>query len=212
MTLGVLAMALVVAAAGAGRLDWLPSQTYFPASLRNAIPVHCTDADENKVEEMAPIDEFEAEWFSNELRAAGEPSLYLASQTPVGRSTETYRFTWLRSFHPKVTVRVDKTGTGAWRLDARRSSGGTEQSPARLKRILRPSEEADLARVRLKSRVLDLPPRDCRGGMDGSRWIIEANERGTYHFANRWTPEDGPVHDFGLLRLGFTGWDLNPIY
>ena len=49
-------------------------------------------------------------------------------------------------------------------------------------------------------------------GVDGSDWIIEANDRGSYRYLRRWTPENGAVRDLGMLLISFTGWQVDPIY
>ena len=46
------------------------------------------------------LDSFRSEWYSSHLRAMSEP--ILAAPT----TTRTYRFTWLRSFHHPIAIRI----------------------------------------------------------------------------------------------------------
>ncbi|TAJ69884.1 MAG: hypothetical protein EPO51_20370 [Phenylobacterium sp.] len=216
MALGVMGMAIVVAAAGEGRFDRLPPQQYFPTAFRNLTTVVCARDGVANVEQLRGIEDFEAEWYSTHLRAAQEASLYLASQEVASRETRTYRFTWLRSFHAPVVVRIDELRGGAMRLTAKKLSGAGGYGPgrveARVERLLTRDEVSRLNKTLSTGQVLDLPPRDCSPGVDGANWIVEASERGSYRYINRWSPERGPVRDLGVLLLGFTGWRLDPIY
>ena len=65
---------------------------------------------------------FEARWYAAQLQAAGEESLYQRSLKGAypGR---TVRFTWLRSFHAPIVVRVDGLGTASASLNATQLSG-----------------------------------------------------------------------------------------
>lgn len=216
MVLGVLGMAVAVAAAGEGRFDRLPPQQYFPTALRNLATVVCTRDGVARVGQLRGIEDFEIEWYSTHLRAAQEASLYLASRDVTSRENGTYRFTWLRSFHAPIIVRIDERPGGARRLIAKKLSDSGGYGPgrveARVERTLTQDEVTRLNKALSTGHVLDLPPRDCGPGVDGANWIVEASERGRYRYINRWSPERGPVRDLGVLLIGFTGWDLEPIY
>ncbi|MFN3513623.1 MAG: hypothetical protein ACK41C_11285 [Phenylobacterium sp.] len=41
---------------------------------------------------------------------------------------------------------------------------------------------------------------------------MEAVDDGRYRYVERSSPEDGPIRDLGMTMLGFTGWNLDPIY
>src|SRR3974377_1731032 len=57
-------------------------------------------------------DDFCERWYANQLRAHKEPSLATNASAP---AETIYRFTWLRTFHHPVAVRitVHANGTGA---------------------------------------------------------------------------------------------------
>lgn len=216
MSLVVLGLTAVVASASTGRFDWPPPQQYFPDHLRASTAIACDGAERGRIDHFAPLSDLEIDWYSTQLRAAHESSLYLATQRPGSTEARALRFTWLRSFHAPVVIRVDRLADGEMRLTAKRLSGDGGYNPgsiqAVVERNLSPAEVARLERVLSAGRVLELPPRDCRGGGDGARWILEANDHGAYHYVNRWTPDDGAVRETGLLLMSFTGWRFDRIY
>lgn len=160
--------------------------------------------------------DFEANWFASELRGFAEPSLYLASRETIGSRPRTIRFTWLPSFHDPVVVRIDTDGAGASFLTAKLRPGGAGffgEKPRRLERRLTQEETQTIEELVTRSELFGQTAKDCRIGPDGAQWIIEATDgpRG-YAFVARWSPESGPVHDFGLAMIALTGWDVEPIY
>ncbi len=63
-------------------------------------------------------------------------------------------------------------------------------------------------------RFWQLPTEETAGviGMDGARWIVEGVKAGRYHLVDRWSPKDGAVREFGLLLVGLSEIDSEPIY
>lgn len=86
------------------------------------------------------ISDTEAAWYPKHWRAAGEPSLYLASRAPGASAQRTYRFTWLPTFQSPVIIRIAQAGEGRMRLTATRLSGQGGYEPgqvaARVERLL----------------------------------------------------------------------------
>ena len=162
---------------------------------------------------MVPLDEYRSEWYSGVLRAAGETSLYLASRNTSSRDRKSLRFTWLRSFHAAVIIRVDELPGGGMRLTGKRLSGiGSGRVAALIERKMSSEEESSLKQLLTEGELLGSPALDCRGGADGSDWIVEVNGHGNYRFLRRWAPENGAVRDLGMLLISFTGWQVDPIY
>ncbi|MBY8825100.1 hypothetical protein [Sphingomonas colocasiae] len=56
------------------------------------------------------------------------------------------------------------------------------------------------------------PPTKCELGADGSQWMLERASNGAYDYANRWSPQNGSMRDFGILALQLTGWKLEEVY
>jgi hypothetical protein len=78
-------------------------------------------------------DERDRQWYSKHLRAMNQPSMWCGNEP----DTE-YRFTWLRTFHHPVVVRVTNTGN-VTRIEAVELNGAGGYSPGKeLRRISRP--------------------------------------------------------------------------
>jgi len=186
---------------------------YFPPSLRD-LSITCDEG--GRTRRLPGMSEIEADWYPKHLLAADEPSLFEASQKAGASHLKTYRFTWLRTFHGPVIVRLDRDSEGGMRLIAKRLSGRGGYEPgavnAEIRRRLTRQELVEFDHALAAANHLRLPPVDCRMGADGSRWIMEANDAGVYRYVNRWTPEDGAVRELGDMLLRFTGWDLDPRY
>ena len=155
------------------------------------------------------LDEFEDAWYSKHLRAAGERPLAVATGSP-----EALRFTWLRSFHAPVIVRVDWAPTGEATLTATMLLGAGGYEPGEVSNTTsRTLTQDEVERLLvLRQAALREPPADCTLMLDGARWIVEAAGPGGYHYVNRQSPEFGAVRDLGLALLGFTGWAVEPTY
>ncbi len=162
------------------------------------------------------VSQFEAGWYSRFWTVAKEPSLFELSRAPGAASRSVYRFTWLRTFHQPIFVRVERAHGEPMRLVATRLSGQGGYDPgrveARVERVLTADEEVRFDRALAAAKNLSLPARDCTIGMDGAEWILEASDAGAYRYVKRWSPDDGPVRDLGLVLLRFTGWQLEPVY
>ena len=158
------------------------------------------------------LSEFEQEWFARNLRAAREAPLYDPSHRPT--DNRVIRFTWLGSFHPPIVVRLIE-GRHGWHMVGKRLSGRGGYDPGTIGEIvdrpLRQNEAKELESLLVRSVLPDLSG-DCVIGLDGAQWIIERTDQKGYHFINRWSPTDGPVHQIGLFALKLTGWRVGPVY
>src|SRR4051812_34837791 len=93
---------------------------YFPAELHMSW-VECQLG--SKHIKLPLLGDFQDNWFSTHLSAAMEPSLFEQSLKPPQATPASYRFTWLRSFHVPVIVRIDEGRDGVMHLTAKRLSG-----------------------------------------------------------------------------------------
>lgn len=160
------------------------------------------------------MDDFMNGWLSGELSAFQEPSLYRRPRsTPLS-----VRFTFLRSFHDPIVVRVDTLSDGQRQLTAKQRAvgvvfGSEKPSDRALVRMLNSVESGALDAALERSRIFAKSSRGCAGGVDGSEWIVEAADpvKG-YRYRHKWSPEDGLERDLGLFLLGLTGWNVEPIY
>ena len=188
----------------------MASEQFFPTSLYAAVePCSTEDGPFNDVLGQPTLDEFEADWFVGELQGLHERPLF-----PADQKSTTLRFAMFRSFHADVVVRVDQLPTGEMELTAKRAVGRDgcklDEAPCELHRTLTSDERVRL--LEAEKNAFAAPPRDCRGGLDGSRWLIEKSADGRYDFAQRFSPETGRVRELGVTMLELTGWRFKEIY
>jgi hypothetical protein len=148
-------------------------------------------------------DEFVSKWYSGQLEALEEPSLWESSKT---QKIESYTFLLLRTFHHPVAIRIEVNANGTSRLAKKMSSGAGGYAPGKLienEMIDLSKEQADwFLRIIDENKFWQLPPlQETPGGCDGSQWIIEGIKNGSYRLVDRWTPRGGEVHAIGLAMM-----------
>lgn len=214
MKRSTLALLLIMLAGPASAAETTAADDYLPKSLlAPSMPCPFPFAVKGESALEPAINPFEAEWYAEAWRSVGEPSLYTASLSPLGQTARSYRFTWIRSFHGTIIVRLDEGSDGGMRMTASIPSFDPASPKNRIERMLAGREVAQVRRALRKTAVLRAPPALCPLiGSDGAQWIFDANDAGTYRFAHRWSPDTGPVREIGLVLLRLTGWPLDPIY
>lgn len=159
-------------------------------------------------------DSFTEQWYSAQLKALGEPSLCCRDIA----ARHVYRFTWLRTFHRPVAIRLEENLAGKWTIHTKITSGAGGYDPGKLivdeSRAVSSGEIAPLAKLfGSGSSFWALPSADeDGGGLDGSRWIVEVRHGSRYHFVDRWTPSNGEVHDLGLVFMKLSKADFGKVY
>jgi hypothetical protein len=146
-------------------------------------------------------DDLKARWYSAQLQALNEPSLF---RLATDRTSHSYRFLWLRTFNHPVAIRVDIKPDRTGVLTAKVASGAGGYAPGTL--LENTTRDLDEATVRSFLNLLDKtkfwkapnPVNDQRG-TDGSQWIVEGVKNGKYHVVDRWMPQNGPAHDIGVF-------------
>jgi hypothetical protein len=182
--------------------------TMSAAAVRETCPVRTSDEyyfpAETFADESGRNDAFVRGWYSEQLRAMGEPSLSCGSPGRV------YRFTWLRTFHHPIAVRVTDFGRRG-RLDAIEldGAGGYEPGrPLRRRRFLLGAKTMVELRDAMAS-AWDIAATEPSSGRDGAEWIIELVDEERHHSIIRWSPERGPVRELGLHLLHASGWKFH---
>ena len=216
MTRGMAMVLTFVTLAFAMFAGWYSSQRadYFPDRLGTTFSV-CERLP--GVPERRVVQEpFEDRWYSGELAAFGEPSLYRRPAT----TPRSLRFTWIRSFHDPVVVRIDTAADGRQTMTARRRPGGHGFGPApgvkRGTELIGPLSRAET--TALQGAINDVglfeaPASGCASGVDGAIWIIEAADPELgYRYRARHSPKAGLEHSLGLHLLALTGWNVEPVY
>ena len=159
------------------------------------------------------ISEIERDWYPKFWKAADEPSLHAPSKANSSANARSLRFTWLRTFHAPVLVRVE-TANGKTQLIAKELSGQGGYEPGKIAReIQRELTPIEIGKLqKFASQTSGMAATECDSGLDGSQWIIESVDSQGYHFINRWSPESGPVKGLGEYLIELTGRQFDEVY
>lgn len=153
-----------------------------------------------------PKDELVHHFFSfytGILVQMNEPSLLSSDKPKVS-----YRFLWLRSFHPAVVVRVssegDKQTLSVKEFNDRKSQLLVDQT-----RSLNKQEWADLMKVIDQTCFWVVPgTTDDLLANDGALWVLEGVDQNYYHVVTRQSPQSGPYRELCLYMLKLSGLPL----
>jgi hypothetical protein len=159
-------------------------------------------------------EKFIVEWYSGQLKAMGEPSLFSQPDAP----RESYRFLWLRSFHHPVAVRVWASCDGYF-ISVKQTDGQGGYEPGTLitnqTRPLTSDEWDHFISLLDRSCYWQLQAELDDSGCDGAQWILEGVKEGRYHVVDRWTPDGGDFREACLylleasnLPIDLTGKDI----
>ncbi len=133
--------------------------------------------------------DFEANWYGEALTRMEEPPL---AGSP--RELKVFRFMLLPTWGHPVAVRLTiRDGQGT--IEAKRLGGFGGYDPG----MLVDSGSVSLSDAQVTAFLTlfgklgfeRLGTRDRERGKDGSEWILEAAENGSYHVVVRWSPRDG---------------------
>ncbi len=113
---------------------------------------------------------------------------------------EIYRFTWLRTFHHPVSVRLEKQNNTI-RLFSKvcNGAGGYEAGQLIFDTTLNITDDQYKSLTQKVSNInfwILKTEQSDKSGKDGSEWIIEAVKDNKYHMVTRWTPSEGRQGDF----------------
>ena len=132
------------------------------------------------------LDSFTNSWYSEQLTAMKEPVIFTDKT-----KNEVYRFTWLRTFHHPVAIRIEKHND-SYVLYWKMCDGAGGYKPGKLivdrqKTVTRVTWEEFTSKLRtigfwqMSTSVKVL-------GNDGAEWILEGKLVNDYHVVTRWTP------------------------
>lgn len=162
--------------------------SHFPISELMDLPVDWkTNYTVNVIDYVSGvmIANFRLDWYSKQLIALKEPILNDSSPTKV------FRFTWLRSFHNPIAIRLENKKdqiTVYWKVCD--GKGGYE--PGKLvtdkKKKLSLKEWTQFQQKIDSIDFWNIPTTDNSIlGLDGARWILEGKEFGKYHVEDKWS-------------------------
>ena len=161
--------------------------------------------------EQAWTDTFLKRYYSQELFDLHEPVLH----NYTGKS-EIYRFTWLRSFHDPVSIRLQKRRDDIEIIT--KISDGIGFSHGRIIFY----EDKDISRkqwLSFKSLINKLNywelPEQAReiGATDGAGWVLEGYLNSKYHYVSRWSPDlNGHIEFMNICKflMALSGISLDP--
>lgn len=179
-----------------------------PADSSRYFPLGVFQDDESYPDE----DSFLNTWYSSQLFAMKEPVIY-----DDATGNEIYRFTWLRTFHHPVAIRIEQhkdTYLLFWKV----CSGAGGYKPGKLvadkKKTIDKTTWTEFKNRLAEAGFWNLSTHENGlTGTDGAQWILEGKSPGQYHVVDRWTPQNTSKYyqccDFliGLTDLGINGQD-----
>lgn len=175
---------------------------YFPLQSFGEIPNNWqTDYTVNLIREL-DLAEFVVSWYSGQLKAMDEPVLKDI------QNGEVYRFTWLRTFHNPITIRLTKKENEI-NLTWKQCDGAGGYSPGKLtidksKKLSQNDWETFLNMLR-EIDYWNLPTNEPDVmGCDGAQWILEGVNEGRYHVVDRWTPRNTDFSKVCMYLLDLT--------
>ena len=184
-----------------------PARLYFPPQTATH---RCQYGD--KSHDVPLVNEGALGSFAQALTIAKEPPLLHAGKN----GARVVRFTWLRTFHAPIVIRMTLPERGKGRIDTVVLSGlgGYDLGDIKTRRRIAVTHaQADPVLALADSAGL-VPAKPFCGppGLDGARWLIERRDDTGYHFAERWSPRNGAVRDTGIALLRLAGLDGEEIY
>ena len=128
-------------------------------------------------------------WYSGQLFALKEPIIF-SNET----QDEIYRFTWLRTFHNPIAIRIEKQD-GNYTLYWKLANGAGGYDPGELEI----NKQKTLDKKIWEEFISKLNGADFwnlgvvhnENGKDGSQWILEGKSTNKYHVVDRWSPGKG---------------------
>lgn len=146
---------------------------------------------------------FLSNWYSKHLFSMNEPIIYECTET-----SESYRFTWLRTFHEPIAVRITRTkdkiklywtktnGAGGYNAGKIIEQGDKEIS----------INDFNEFKSKLDScKFFNMATNEETMGLDGAKWILEGiNGDNEYHLVDRWNAKENPFGKACLFLVELT--------
>ena len=143
-------------------------------------------------------------WFSKQLTALNEPKLCK------DYDFETYRFTYLRSFHNPISIRLEKRNND-YLLIIKRANGAGGYNPGQvIQNDTIPIIESQWNEVISKIYNINfwgIPTVEKSDLVvsDGAEWIFEARKDGKYHMVYRQTSRGTEINELCMMLYKLSG-------
>jgi hypothetical protein len=143
-------------------------------------------------------------WYAAFLEAMDEQPLY----PPAPDRRATYRLLELPTFNLPSMARISE-GSHGWEVVGKVTDGRGGLFAGNLvwqgKRALNVHEAARLEQGLHHLPFWSMPVKGDHRGLDGTTWLLEGVQGDRYHVIHRWSPEPGPLVDFGEYLLRVSG-------
>lgn len=146
---------------------------------------------------------FRNNWYSRHLKALEETVLSDSLPKTV------YRFTWLRTFHNPVAIRMEKNDDSVklyWKVTDGQGGYNPGKIVVNKSKTLTLNEWQDFETAIKSIDFWKLPTTERTFGLDGAQWILEGVADGRYHVVDRWS--GGKIKDLCLKLLKLTDIEI----
>lgn len=153
--------------------------------------------------------------YSGNLAALGEPSLSAAGDAEL----EAYRFVWIRSFHPPVSVRIWRKGGHAQMTVKQLSDRGIPGAKGirflgtltvNVTRPVSADQWDGFQRLLNESGFWSMPSEDKNPKfLDGAGWLLEGVRADRYHAVSRQSPKEGAYRETCVYLLRISGVEID---
>lgn len=184
------------------------SNLYFPIYTLGTFPENWKESYEINIMSELDIALFVNRWYSSHLRTMNEPKM--CENYSVDNA---FRFTWLRTFHNPIAVRLEYTNEQII-LKWKKCDGAGGYEPGKIivdkQKELTSIEWLEFQKLvskigfwEMQSTLDEIP------GNDGSQWILEGVNNGVYHVVDRWTPRGSDYAKCCEFLLNLTDLKIN---
>lgn len=187
--------------------------SHFPISELMNLPVNWkTNYSVNVLNRVTGVESasFHLDWYSKQLIALKEPVLNDPS------STKVFRFTWLRSFHNPIAIRLENKKdhiTLYWKACDGKGGYDSGKLVTDKKKKLSLKEWTQFQQKIDSIDFWNIPTTDNSVfGVDGARWILEGKESGKYHVVDRWEGRNIKQICLDLLKMTDLEENVGRIY
>jgi len=150
------------------------------------------------------FDKFYRNWYGHFLYEMGEKPLGQSNR----KNEMSYRFLWLRTFHPPIIININKNRKGTIYLRAKLFDGAGGYEPGKIirdKKVKLTGEQwKQISVLFSKTKMCNEKPKQ-NIGLDGAQWVFESYVADQYCAAHVHTPGDGVYKEFGLYLLSISG-------
>jgi len=178
---------------------------YFPTRLLiDTVNVYRQEKDSLFYQKSKESALFVNTWFSKQLTGLNEPKLYK------DYDFETYRFTWLRTFHNPISIRLEKRNN-EYLLFVKRANGAGGYSPGKLVQNdtiqITESQWDDVISKIYNLNFWEIPTVEWSNMiiMDGAEWIFEARKNGKYNMVYRQSGKGSEIKELCMMLYELSG-------